>query len=191
MTDSDKKKLIESQQELEKLKKENEDILSKQEQDKTERVEMENYLKELETEKSVLTSHLETLQEELSRNAALRGKSQPVEELNKGLRANYLKVNEERILLISQLEERDAQIKRYRDKLAAKDAPPTTLSLNVQRSLSAGEAESLEDPKAEVHRLGNALKGKETEVDNLKVQLQSFQEVACGNMDLGKEVLKC
>ncbi len=234
MTDSDKKKLIESQQELEKL---NGDLLSKQEQDKAARVEMENYLKKLETEKSDLTSRLEALQAELSRNTTSKdeltgyvreleaqkenylsrpqeetvprretaelaketvnsaervikeGKSQPVvEELNKRLRTNYLKVNEERIFLIAQLEERDAQIKRYRDELAVKDAPPAPL--NVQRSLSAGEAESLEDPKAEVRRLGNALKEKEVEVDNLKVQLDSFQEVASGNMDLGKEVLK-
>ncbi len=237
MTDSDKKKLIESQQELEKLKKENEDLLSKQEQDKAARVEMVNYLKELETEKSDLTSRLETLQAELSRNAASKGeltgyvrepeaqkenylirlqeetvlrretaelaketvnsaekvikegKSQPVvEELNKRLRANYLKVNEEKILLLEQLEERDAQIKRYQDELVAKDAPPAPL--NVQRSLSAGEVESLEDSKAEVRRLGNALKKKEVEIDNLEVQLDSFQEVASGNMDLGKEVLE-
>ena len=233
MTDSDKKKLIESQQELEKL---NGDLLSKQEQDKAARVEMENYLKKLETEKSDLTSRLEALQAELSRNTTSKdeltgyvreleaqkenylsrpqeetvprretaelaketvnsaervikeGKSQPVEELNKRLRANYLKVNEEKILLLEQLEERDAQIKRYRDELAVKDAPPAPL--NVQRSLSAGEAESLEDPKAEVRRLGNALKEKEVEVDNLKVQLDSFQEVASGNMDLGKEVVE-
>ncbi len=238
MTDSDKKELMKSQQELEKLKKENEDILSKQEQDKAARVEMESYLKELETEKSDLTSRLETLQAELSRNAASvdeltgyvheleaqkenylslpqeetvprretteltqvtvnsaekvikEGKSQPVKELNKRLRANYLKVNEERILLLEQLEERDAQIKRYRDELAAKNTPPDTSSLNVQRSLSAGDAESLEDPKAEVRCLKNSLKEKEVEVDNLKVQLQSFQEVASGNMDPGKEVLE-
>ncbi len=235
MTDSDKKKLIESQQELEKL---NEDLLSKQEQHKAERVEIENYLKKLETEKSDLTSHLQTLQAELIRIAASmdeltgyireleaqkknylsrpqeetvsrketaelaketvnsaervikEGKSQPVEELNKRLRANYLKVNEERILLIAQLEERDAQMKRYRDELAAKDAPPATLSLNVQRSLSAGEAESLEDPKAEVRRMENALKEKDVKIDNLEVQLDSFQVVARGNMDLRKEVLE-
>ncbi len=70
MTDSDKKKLIESQQELEKLKKENEDILSKQEQDKAARVETENILKKLETEKCDLTSRLDALQTELSRSAA-------------------------------------------------------------------------------------------------------------------------
>ncbi len=222
MTDSDKEKLIESQQELEKL---NEDLLSKQEQHKAERVEMENHLKKLEIEKSDLTSRLQTLQAELSRNAAsmdeLTGyireleaqkenylsrpkketvsaekvikerKSQPVvEELNKRLRANYLKVNEERILLLEQLEERDAQIKRYRDEVAVKDAPPDTLSINVQRSLSAGEAESLEDPKAQVRHLENALEEKEVEIDNLKVILDSFQEVASGNMDLGKEVVE-
>ncbi len=99
-------------------------------------------------------------------------------------------MNAERILLITQLEERDAQIKRYRDKLAVKDAPPDTLSINVQRSLSAGEAESFEDAKAEVRSLENALKYKEVEVDNLKVQLQSFYLVAGGNMDFGKEVLE-
>ncbi len=52
--------------------------------------------------------------------------------------------------------------------------------------MHAGEAESLEDPKAEVRCLENALKEKEVEVDNLKVQLQSFHS---DNM-LGKEVVE-
>ena len=52
--------------------------------------------------------------------------------------------------------------------------------------MSTGDL-SPDDPKAENRNLRKVIEEKDMEIDNLKVQLRSFQAVASGNMSLGEE----
>ena len=115
---------------------------------------------------------------------AAEGKS---DEALKGLKRNYLKIHDEKLQLLQKLEERDAELKELRTANATgektqKDYP------SVERSLSIGEVMSPEDPRAEVDRLRHVIEEKEMKVDNLNMQLQSFQKQAKENVDLSQQI---
>ena len=115
---------------------------------------------------------------------AAEGKS---DEAQKRLKRNYLKIHDEKLQLLQKLEERDAELKELRTANATgektqKDYP------SVERSLSVGEVKSPEDPRAEVDRLRRVIEEKEVKVDNLNIQLQTFQEQAEENVTLSQQI---
>ena len=167
--------LIESQKQLELLQTENKQLLAR--------------LKILE-EQDVNAVGKEELQKTAVQEQSDRQerKSKPVDllEAHKRLKSKFLKLHEEKMELLEKLEERDTQVKTLRDKVSQVTVEYPT----VEHSLSAGELQSPDDPKAEIYQLKKVIEDKEKKIDNLTVQLQSFEKVASGNTDLGQQVVK-
>ena len=110
----------------------------------------------------------------------------------KDLKAKYLQVVDEKYTLLSEreqlvvkLEQRDLGL--YEENLPKRDDRPPVSHPDVERSLSTGDL-SPDDPKAEVKKLRKVIEEKDMKIDNLKVQLRSFEAVASGNMSLGVEI---
>jgi chromosome segregation ATPase len=101
------------------------------------------------------------------------------------LKDNFLSLHEE----TTQLRSDKAQLAR---ELEERDAQLNTLSLpstpDIERSLSLGALGSPEDPRVEVERLRSVVQDRDMKLDNLKMQLKTFQEVATEKADLDQQV---
>ena len=119
----------------------------------------------------------------------------------KDLKAKYLQVVDEKLQLLAErdqllgerkqllekLADRDIELKQLREEtLPERDGRPPVSHPDVERSLSMGDL-SPDDPTAENRKLRKMIEEKDMEIDNLKVQLKSFEAVASGNMSLREE----
>ena len=207
MTDADKFKLErmlqDSQDELENLRVENKNLTNhlteSQEQLEELRVARESFnerLMESQEKLERLQAENKNLLErvaELSAPKPAGGVQPPSHEAKafKDLKTKYLQVVDEKLQLLAerdqllgekkQLPEIETELKQ----LHLPERPPVSHP-DVERSLSTGDL-SPDDPKAESRNLRKVIEEKDMEIDNLKVQLRSFQAVASGNMSLGEE----
>ena len=106
------------------------------------------------------------------------------------LKTQYLSTVEEKMQLLEKLEERDNQLKVLREEKLEKGEESTANYPDVMRSLSVGDAQSPADPRAEVDRLRGVLDDREKKIHNLQVQLNSFQQVASGNVTLEEQIIQ-
>ena len=145
----------------------------------------------LQTENKQLLAHLKILEEqdvnavrkeELQKTAVQEqsdrqeGKFKLVNlpEAHKRLKSKYLKLHEQKMELLEKLEERNVQVKTVCDKVFQVTVEYPTM----ERSLSAEELQSPDNPKAaEIYQLRKVIEDKENKIDNLTVQLQSFEKV--------------
>ena len=91
------------------------------------------------------------------------------------LKPQYL----EKMQLLEKLEERDNQLKALREE-----------ELTAIHLLSVWDAQSPADSRAEVDRLRGVLEDREKKIHNLQVQLNSFQQVASGNVTLEEQIIQ-
>ena len=191
MTDADKLELQEmlkqSQEELEKLWNHNKILVERvrvleeaQSDVKTETLDSET----LDLEKS------ETLDMKKSETLEKTGNISPEPGAFQRLKTKYLSTVEEKMQLLEKLEERDNQLKVLREEKLAKGEESTANYPDVMRSLSVGDAQSPADPRAEVDRLRGVLEDREKKIHNLQVQLNSFQQVASGNVTLEEQIIQ-
>ena len=90
--------------------------------------------------------------------------------------------------LLEKLEERDAQLQQLREEsLRERDDRPPVSHPDVERSLSTGDV-SPDDPKAEIRKLRKVIEEKDVKMENLYVQLRSFDAVASAKTSLEKEI---
>ncbi len=105
----------------------------------------------------------------------------------KRLRTQFLDLHAEKMQLLEKLQDRDAELKKLREETIGDE--PLANYPDVRRSLSVGEVRfSAEDTNAEVDRLRSVLEDKEKKLDNLAMQLKSFQAVASDNAQLIDQV---
>ena len=148
----------------------------------TQKVEqLEKQLKQTQQESEKLRQESQKLREELDRLRVSQtqgdGDKDPQQEANmKCLRENFLKVHAEKMDLLEKLGARDEELKQLRDQKAG----VSETHLNVTRSLSADVILQLspDDPTAEVVRLTEVVESKQSKIENLEVQVKSFQNVA-------------
>ena len=104
------------------------------------------------------------------------------------LKAKYLLLHGEKMQLLEKLEERDAQLQQLREEsLRERDDRPPVSHPDVERSLSTGDV-SPDDPKAEIRKLRKVIEEKDVKMENLYVQLRSFDAVASAKTSLEKEI---
>ena len=188
------KKLKESQEELEKLWKQNQcheehvKTLEAQEQ------ELKGLWKAAQEQSQDFWNQNRQLVHRLQAFKALENASKTSKQDTdpfKTLRTNYIGLHTEKTQLMENLDERDSQVKELREKLARSSDPaesPGSLP-NVQRSLSIGQPLLPgHDSTAEVQQLRQVLQERETKIHNLNVQLNTFQEVASNNTKLQQQI---
>ena len=173
MTDADKleleRMLRESQEKLDKLQVENKNLL--------ELLQLQNQTPE--SKEEVPNLHPADVPQQQAGSRAL-----------KDLKAKYLLLFDEKLQLLEKLEQRDTQLQQlHEETLPERDGRPPVSHPDVERSLSTGDL-SPDDPKAEVKKLRKVIEEKDMKIDNLNVQLRSFEVVASGNMSLGEEIAK-
>ena len=100
------------------------------------------------------------------------------------LHAEKLQIQSEKMKLLGELEERDVQLKELQEKLSES----LYSSPRIEQSLSLDALESPEDPRAEVYRLRSVVDDREKKLNNLNIQLKTFQEVAASNVDLERQL---
>ena len=207
MTDVDKfnleRMLQDSQDELENLRVENKNLANHL-------TESQEQLEELQVARESFNERLVKSQEKLGRlQAENKNLLERMAELSalkpaggvqpsgheakafKDLKAKYLQVVDEKYTLLAEreqllvkLEQRDLGL--YEENLPGRDDRPPVSHPDVERSLSTGD-QSPDDPKAEVKKLRKVIEEKDMKIDNLNVQLRSFDAVASGNMSLEEE----
>ena len=185
------KKLKESQEELEKLWKQNQCH--------------EEHVKALEAQEQELKGLWKAAQEQSqdfwNQNKQLVHRLQAFEAVEnasktsqqdtdpfKILRTNYIDLHMEKTQLVEKLDKRDSQVKELRKKLVRsgylEESPGSLPDVrHTQQPLSPGH-----DSTAEVQQLRQVLQERETKIHNLNVQLNTFQEVASNNAILQQQI---
>lgn len=142
-------------------------------------IESQNELEQLRNDNKSLSECLNLLEQQGEDE-----EGEPVSQVAfRRLKNKFLSMHSEKTQLLEKLEARDAEVKELREG----NRPPVEYP-DVQRSLSTGEPLSPEDPMTEVHRLRSVLDDKEKKIQNLNMQLKSFQEVASVNADLEEQI---
>ena len=99
----------------------------------------------------------------------------------------YLSMHTEKMSLLEKLEERDAQLKEMRETLAESGITPTNYP-HLECSLSLGALGSPENPKVEVYRLRSVIEEKEKKLENMNMQVKTFEDVANEKAGLEEQV---
>ena len=152
-------------------------------------------LEKLWSQNKLLVEHVRVLEEEAQSDVKSEtlGKTDnvsPEPGTFQRLKTQYLSTLEEKMQLLEKLEERDNQLKVLREEKLEKEEESTANYPDVMHSLSVGDTQSPADPRAEVDRLRGVLDDRENKIYNLQVQLNSFQQVASGNVTLEEQIIQ-
>ena len=99
----------------------------------------------------------------------------------------YLSMYTEKMSLLEKLEERDAQLKEMREMLAESGTTPTNYP-RIECSPSLGALGSPENLKVEVYRLRSVIEEKEKKLENMSMQLKTFEVIANEKAGLEEQV---
>ena len=153
----------------------------------TVKLKLQQELVESQQELELLREKNQTLLEAVELEGDSRVKK--LQEANMRLTDKYLSLHGEKMHLFEKVKERDDQLRDLREAgVVMTDSRHNACFPNVQRSLSVGEVTNLTDPIAEVDRLRIVIECKSKKIDNLTMQLNSFQDVASGNVSLQSDV---